>query len=334
MRIYAILPLICLLWFSAAPAATFESQGGTLIVVVAGADSVVLVDPAHPSDLQRIQTRKHPQDVVLSPDAKLAYIAEMGTMAEPGSTVAVLELQSRTIVRRLELRPATLPHLLVLSRDGRTLWAACAPQNTIVEVDIPSGTVRHMWDTQQKGSYLFAVPPDEKRIYVANFDEGTASVIYRSGGITKVLPIGGQPIGIDASPDGREVWVCSFHANTITIISTTSDEIVQQIPAAGRDPARLKFTADGKQVYVAMSASDELVGFDVVTRHVVRRITTGKFSKGLLILPDARRAFVSAMDEGRVADVDLTSGRVSQWITTGNAPEGSVWVANSGRKGR
>jgi DNA-binding beta-propeller fold protein YncE len=312
----------------AASAGVSQSAQGKLIVAVPGADALAIVDPDHPENVQKVATQKQPQDIVLSPEGTLAYIAEMGTTENPGSTIAVLNTQSLKITRRIELKPATLPHLLVLSHDGRTLWAACAPQDAIAEVDTQTGTLRRVWDTQQKGSYLLVAMPDESKLYVANFDAGTVTMIPRSGAPAKLIRIGGEPIGIDVSPSGNEVWVSSLRTDTITIIGTAKDEVIHQIPAGGKGSARLKFTADGNRVYVAMSETNELVGFDAANRTVVQRIPTGKFSKGLLLLPDGRRAFVSAMDEGRVADVNLVSGQVSQWLTTGPSPEGSVWLTS------
>ena len=49
-----------------------------------------------------------------------------------------------------------------------------------------------------------AVTPDEKKLYVANFEAGTVSVIRRSDASVTVVQVGGQPIGIDVSPDGKK----------------------------------------------------------------------------------------------------------------------------------
>ena len=314
-----------LILFGAASLAT-QSPRGLLVVVNSGDDSVALVDLRHPNAPTKIATHKHPQDVVISPDRSLAYVAEMGTPMEPGNTVAVIDLRARTIIKRMTLSPATLPHLLSLSRDGNILWAACAPQNTIVEIDTRTGTISKLWDTQQKGSYLLAVTPDEKRIYVANFDAGTVSVIRRSDASVQILSLGGQPIGIDIAPNGHEVWVSNFQNNTITIIDADTNHIVQTLPAVGDGPARVKFSPDGKYMCVTNSRSNELIVFDVAQRRVVRRIATGTFSKGLLVLPDDHSAFVSAMEEDQVVEVDVSTGLILRRIFTGKAPEGLAWA--------
>lgn len=305
-----------------------DKPRGWVIVADSGEDFVALVDLLNPRAPIRIPTRQHPQDVVVSPDGLLAFVAEMGTPTAPGNTVAVINVRSRTIVKRLSLGRATLPHLLALGHDGHTLWAACAPQNAIVELDTRSASISKIWDTQQKGSYLFAVTPDEKKLYVTNFDSGTVSVIRRSDASVQILSLGGQPIGIDIAPNGREVWISNFQNNTIAIVDVATDHIVQTFPAAGDGPARIKFTRDGRYAWVTNSRSNELIGFDVAHRRVVHRIPTGKFSKGLLILPDGNHALVAAVDDNQVVDADLSRGRVVNNMPTGKAPEGLAWVGS------
>jgi YVTN family beta-propeller protein len=308
---------------------TTSATEGLLVVVNSGENTVALVNPEHPEAINKIKTRKHPQDIAISRDGPLAYVAEMGTMEAPGNTVAVINVRSRQIVKRFSLGRATLPHLLALSRDERTLWAACAPENAIVELDTRSGVIRKMWDTQQKGSYLFAPTPDEKKLYVANFDAGTVSVISRPGGSVRTLALGGQPIGIDVSPDRAEVWVSNFQNSSIAVIDTATDRVMQTFPAGGDGPARVKFTPNGTQVWITQSRSNELVIFSAAQRRVIRHIPTGRFSKGLLILPDGEHGFVSAMEENEVVEVNVVTGRVVQRMRTGTAPEGLAWISHS-----
>jgi DNA-binding beta-propeller fold protein YncE len=299
---------------------------GTLVVLNSGEDSVLFINPRDLKSVKKLVLHKHPQDVVVSPDERLAYVAEMGSMNEPGNTIAVIDSHEHRILRRFELGRVTQPHLLVLSRNGRTLWAACAPQKAIVELNTRDGSIRRVWDTTQAGSYLLAVTPNERKLYVANFDAGTVSVIRRSDASVRVLSLGGQPIGIDVSPNGREVWVSNLNDNTIAVINAATDRIDKIFPSGGIGPARLRFTADGKKVVVSHASSNELVVFNAARRRMIRRIATGKFSKGLLILPNGKHAFVSAMDESQVVEVDVSEGRVVQRIPVGKLPEGLAWI--------
>jgi len=300
----------------------------TLAVVNSGGDTLVLVDVDHGNITRTVAVRTHPQDVVVSPDGKVAYVAEMGTMEEPGHTIAVVKLDSKEVERRLELGKFGLPHLLKLSRNGETLWAACAPQQAVVEVNTQTGKVERGWDTGQAGSYMFAVTRDEAKIYVANFDTGTLSVIRRTDNSTKMIAWSGQPIGIDISPDGKEVWVANFKTNEIAIVNTEDDKIAEVFSSGGDGPGRLKFTRDGKRVLVTFSHSNEVAAYDARRRKLLWKTATGHFPKGLFIDPDGGRAYVSMMEDGEVVAFDL-DGKEKGRFASGKEPEGLAMFETS-----
>src|SRR5262249_33265635 len=134
--------------------------------------------------------------------------------------------------------------------------------------------------------------------------------IDHASGALRQLPFAGKPIGIDASPDGREVWISNLEKNTIAILDPKTDQILETISSEGNGPVRLKFSPDGKRVVVTQSHNDQAVVFDAASRKLLRTIPLGKFPKGLLVSADSRFAFVSEMEDGAVAQVDLQSGKV------------------------
>jgi hypothetical protein len=118
-------------------------------------------------------------------------------------SVAEVDLRGGKIPRGIDLGANHRPHLLALSRDGRRLWAACAPQQAVVEVSTESTggePALKAWKTGQAGSYLFALTPDERKICAANFDAG--SVVDRGSRAVHTLSVGRKLIGVDVSPDG------------------------------------------------------------------------------------------------------------------------------------
>jgi YVTN family beta-propeller protein len=302
--------------------ASGDDSKEVLLVVNAGEDTLSFISLPTLTVIRKLPTREHPQDIVLSPDRSKAYVAEMGAEPEFGNKVAEVDAQSGKVLRRIDLGANHQPHLLALSHDGKRLWAACAPQQAIVEVSTVGAGDLKVWKTLQAGSYMFVLTPDENKIYVANFDAGTVTVIDRRDSSVRNLTIGGKPIGIDASPKGREVWVSNLEKNNIVILDTATDQVAQTISSEGQGPARLKFSPDGKQVIVTESHSNQVVVFDAVTRELLKKIPTGRFPKGLLISRDGRFAFVSEMEDGNVAQIELASGKTIHRVKTGASPEG------------
>jgi len=65
------------------------------------------------------------------------------------------------------------------------------------------------------GPFGAAVTPDGKKVYVANSDDGTVSVINTTTNtVTSTVPVGFVPRGVTVTPDGKMVYV----ANSRTIL--------------------------------------------------------------------------------------------------------------------
>ena len=128
----------------------------------------------------------------------------------------------------------------------------------------------------------------------------------------------------DVSPDGKEIWVANAQDGTISIINYPEKKVVQTLTVDVRGANRLKFTPDGKRVLV--SSGPELVVLDASTRKVVKRISIGHGSGGVLVQPDGARAFVSCGPDNYVAVIDLRTLKVAGHISAGGGPDGLAWA--------
>jgi DNA-binding beta-propeller fold protein YncE len=215
-----------------------------VIVVNAGSDTATVFNPVNNEIIARLPTKLRPQDVRVSPDGKLAYVLNMGSSKEPGNTISVFNMENYTLKSLIDLGKYTRPHWSVMSADGKLLWVACANQNAILEVDLTKEVISKVWDTQQPGSYNFAVSQDESKIYTANFDTTTVSIINRKTSTINIVDIGGKPIGADASPNANEIWISSDKTNEISVFDTKTDKVIQKLSSNGNFPTRLKFSND------------------------------------------------------------------------------------------
>jgi YVTN family beta-propeller protein len=293
-----------------------------VVPLTAGA-SVALLDLDALSVLATVPTRLHPQDVVLAHDRAHAFVLEMGTHGAPGSSIAVVDLQRLEVVRRIALAPYRQPHWAQLSRDGRTLWAACAPDQAILEVEVANGEVRRIWRVPDAGPWMFVVTPDEQTLVVAGFESGSASVINRETGQLRRLSLSGSPIGIAAAPDSSEVWIGATRTNIIYAVEPASARLTAEFSSAGEEPARMAFTPDGAQVVVTNSRSNTVTLYNARTRSATQSVPTGANSwpKGLVLAADGAIAYVSLMAVGRVVVLDLATGTVRGELWVGQSPE-------------
>jgi YVTN family beta-propeller protein len=127
--------------------------------------------------------------------------------------------------------------------------------------------------------------------------------------------------GFDVSPDGAQLWTASPVTGQLFIIDTAL-RIVTAYPANLMGANRVKFTNDGRLVFVSIIRNGDLVVLDATTHNEVKRLNLGKQATGIAMDPDGSRAFVGCTVEGTVAVIDLASLEVVGHIAVGSRPDG------------
>ena len=138
--------------------------------------------------------------------------------------------------------------------------------------------------------------------------------------------MGKGPEGFDVSPDGKEVWAANSHDGTVSIIDVARKSVVQTLNVSTRFSNRLKFTPDGKSVFISDLGGRELVVVDAVARKELKRIALGGGAAGILMQPDGLRAYVAVGSENGVAIIDLKTMEAAGHIETGPGPDGLGWA--------
>jgi YVTN family beta-propeller protein len=102
--------------------------------------------------------------------------------------------------------------------------------------------------------------------------------------------------------------------------------VVQTI-ASTRSANRLKFTPDGKYVFVSDLNGNELLVLDASGRKEFKRIALPGNSEGLLMAPDGLHAYTTLNSRDAVAVIDLKAMMVTGEIKTGRGPDGLAWAS-------
>ena len=140
------------------------------------------------------------------------------------------------------------------------------------------------------------------------------------------VTVGKGPEGFDVSPDGKEVWAANSHDGTVSIIDVAKKSVVQSINVSTRSSNRLKFTPDGKYVFVSDLGGRELVVVDASARKEAKRIALGGGAAGILMQPDGPRAYVAVGSENGITVIDLKTLEKVGHIETGPGPDGLGWA--------
>ena len=189
---------------------------------------------------------------------------------------------------------------------------------------------------------MLYVSPDHKRMYTTNVSSGTVSVfvytLIRPGAmaplnarpreewIHTVIPTAKGSEGFDVSPDGNELWTASAEDGSISIIDLTAKKLTTKIDAKVFGANRLKFTPNGKQVFISSLQNGELTIFDAKSHAEIKLIKTGSGAAGILMDAVGSRACVACSADNYIAVIDLKTLEIVNHLDVGGNPDGLAWA--------
>ncbi len=316
------------------------SRQGTLIVLNKSDHTASLIDVGKRAVVATLPTGVAPHEVAVSPDGRLAVVANYGTGQQPGNSLTVLDVVERKKVRDIDLASYRRPHGIVWV-EGPRVAVTVEANKALLIVDVEARNIVDAIETDQPLSHMVVVVPQRKLAFTANIGSGSATVIdISSKRKLKDIPTGAGAEGIDVSPDGKEVWVTNRSAHTVSVIDTDSLIVKTTIPSASF-PIRAKFTPDGKYVLVSNAQSGDVAVFDAKEKKEIRRIKM-EFNRvndadqrlfgtqfgrspvpvGILIEPSGRYAFVANTQADVVTMIDLEEWRIVDRLVAGKEPDG------------
>ncbi|MCH8822072.1 MAG: beta-propeller fold lactonase family protein [Planctomycetes bacterium] len=181
--------------------------------------------------------------VVLSPDAKRAYVSNIGS-----GSLTVIDLEAATRIKTIETGQGA--EGLDISPDGSEVWVGNRGADTISIVNTESLEVV---ETLKCATFPIRLKftPDGKRILISNARSGDVAIfdVKKRAEITRIVmakdwkpPSGKEdlfrqgpvPIGIMIPPDGKHAYVANTNVNLVTVIDLQTLEIINRLTAGAR----------------------------------------------------------------------------------------------------
>jgi YVTN family beta-propeller protein len=240
--------------------------------------------------------------LIFSPDGSRIYLSNVNGDVK---VFAVAKDQSVAPLFSISLPPANAPRRtndipagLAVSGDGKRLYAALNLSNRLLEMDAASGKMLRMWNV---GVAPFDVRLAGDKVYVSNWggrrpdehsftgpagrgtvvrvdnryiaSEGSVSVIDLDSKLetrnSKLEIVTGlHACALAVSPNGRYVVVANAGSDTLSVIDTRTDAVVETICARqdpgdlfGAQPNALAFDARGRTLFVCNGTQNAVAVF-------------------------------------------------------------------------
>jgi len=329
----------------------------SLLILSKHDHTLSIVDPATLKVVAKAPVGNDPHEVSASSDGKTAYVSNYGSGAF--NTLAVIDLAAQKALASIDLGALRGPHGLDFA--GGKLWFTAEAAKAIGSYDPAIQKIDWIFGTGQNRTHMLYVMPDLKTIVTTNVSSATVSIIEKiavtgSGGPPPgapnpeqgtgagapppgpppaaprtdwnqtVIPVGHGDEGFDISPDHKEIWTANAQDGTISIIDFAAKKVIQTLDANVRSANRLKFTPDGKLVFVSLLAGPDAVVFDAASRKEIKRIPIGHGAAGIQMQPDGSRVFIACTPDNYVVVIDLHTLAVTAHIDAGPNPDGMAWA--------
>lgn len=221
-------------------------------------------------------------------------------------------------------QPTLLAQESALRGVHGTLWVTNKTLNNVVAFDAATGDVLATISVGLTPIGIIA-PKDTGKVYVSNEDGNSVSVISKTtlSVITTIsLGAGTKPHHVNASADGRYVFVAEFGTNKIAMIDTLNDTFTV-LTASSSPTAKTHAVWVGESgvVYAANTVINQIAAIDPVNNTILQEITVGTSPSEVLVTHNEKTAYVSVRGENKLKVVNLETGEIVDEIVVGTQPD-------------
>jgi len=291
---------------------------------------VAVIDPTTFRIVDRFTVGPSPEHITPSWDLSRLYVNTMGgsrltvldpNTAEPTRTIGVPSPYnlyftldgSKAIVVDDFLTTASLNHNGLAFYDRRT-W------QLLKFLRVPYPGVDHL-DMSADGRFLLATGETSGM---------AVRVDTRRMTITGSVRLGGLPVDVRLSPDGRRFFIANQGLSGITVVDAATLK-VRRFIRTGTGAHGLAISRDATKLYVTNRKAGTISVIDVASLKVVATAKVGASPDMIAVSPDGTQMWVSNRYNGTVDVVDPGTLRVIKTIATGANPHGLIYWPQPGR---
>lgn len=301
---------------------------GTVVVVNQQSDTVTLIDLAKMEAYRHVRVVGGPHEAAVSPDGKSVIVTNYNSRTKgPQNDLSLISLPDGDTIKTISLGEYSMPHDVRWVNSTQVVCTSEA-NNALLQVDIVSGKIMRVFQTEARGSHMLSLSTDQTRLYCSNMGDGSVSAFdFRTGKKIADIPTGSQCEGVGVSPDGRWVWAGNRAEDTISIIDTRSLQVVKKLDSPGF-PYRVQFTPDGKYALIPHARASSLVMCSVADQKIVKSIPLGMTrvdsptTAGVFPHPDNVHAFVTVRNDNSMVVLNLETGETLARVAVQSSPDG------------
>ena len=306
---------------------------GKLVASNTADNTVSIIDLATLRTEATLTLDHEPEHMELSPNGLVLAVGNIGA-----GTVSLISLEEAREVARVD--GLFEPHNLTFSADGSLLYVANLGAEHVSVVDVAAARVVNEipvaeptalaakgsgTSEEYQGIINVTRTPDGRLGFAAHGEGNVMAVIdLRSQRKIKSLELGELPWRAYSTADGRFMLVPNNGDATVSVISTSSLEVVATLPGA-EDMTGINTGWFETLAFVISRGENKLVVLDLVAMKAVGEIALPGTPETGVTTPDGKTLYVALSDTDQVAVIDVRRRQLVKTIDdVGDEPWGAA----------
>jgi YVTN family beta-propeller protein len=293
-------------------------------VVNSGSGTVSVINTETNTVAATIPVQRRPYFIDVDAQGDRAYVANSGS-----NNVSVLDLAHRRVVGVIGAGEA--PGLARIANDGKTLVITNRASGSVSIADVRSLKVRSSFDHCPGATDAIILPDSSKafvacsgghQIMVIGLAHSTGSTPSSADVLLTFLDVGKTPIQITLKPDGGEAFVSNYDSDTISELTTSSNEVGGAY-LVGAHPVRGLVTADNSLLYVSDFSAGRVVIYSIDDGKLIGSgVRVGEGPDALAFAASGHLLLVVNAQSGDIAvvRVDASGASLLTLFPAGRAP--------------
>ena len=284
-----------------------------------GSDSVSVIDTVANRVVGTIGVHRTPYFISVAPDGRRAYVANSGA-----NTVSVLDLEARREIGTAATGEG--PGMASVSPDNRIVVVSNRTAGSVSLYSVTNSGPRPLVFREAfsgcAGATDIAILPDSTKAFVAcsgshqlmavwlgvpaDTWRGKQDASLQQDHLLTFLDVGKTPTHLALKPDSGEVFSTNFGGNSLSEISTWTNEVSGTYPVV-MQPARAIVSRDNTSLWVTDFGSDSTTLYSIDDGRVEASVRTGSHPDALAFSADEHLLLVTDAGSADVAVIRTSS---------------------------
>jgi len=274
----------------------------------------------------------------VAPDGKSVWVTAVPMDSTGINQLVVIDTNTGTVKNRVQLGKNLHVAHVVLDHESRNVFVTAKESNQVIQVDATTYQVVRKFDLGA-GHSPHGLRYANGKLYVANMDAKSMSIINLADGKITDVPLGGVAVQTAATQDGRFIFTSLYDTKEVVRYDLESSKIRRiPLPAGAQGPIQMYATPDSKLLYVAdqgelmgRPVSNKVFVIEISDAKVISTITVGNKAHGVVVSNDGQRVYITNSIDNTVSVIDVTTQKVIRTIPVGKGPNGiSYWFETGG----